>query len=168
MQDILEKILLPLRDRSAEYLNKDLEIPAKAQEIKKEKFIKPCSIKNASLLATSGSIEIYASIGFDDKLFDELVNIFLQGDVLEGDELIEIRESISCEIVNIIVGNAIINPMNDSKISITPPLYIDDMSLFFKDKSTTIMTTIIQTEYGNMYIAIVYPVNNNIERKENA
>jgi len=157
MQDILKSLLLPLRDRSASYLENDLKISAKKQEIGSKVFTNSCSIKNSSLLATTGSIEVYVAMGYDGTLFEEIVKIFLQGDEVQDEELVEIKESISCELVNIVVGNAIKNPIDNTSLNITPPLYIDEMSSVFKDKNSKILTTKIETIYGNIYIAITHP-----------
>ncbi|MCK9492262.1 MAG: chemotaxis protein CheX [Sulfurimonas sp.] len=157
MQDMLKGLLLPLRDRSAEYLESELEIQTKIQGVSSKIFTNPTSIKNSSLLATTGSIEVYVAMGYDGTLFEEIVKIFLQGDEVEGEELIEIKESISCELINIIVGNAIKNPIDNTSLNITPPLYIDEMSSVFKDKNSKILTTNIETIYGNIYIAITHP-----------
>lgn len=157
MQNTLNKLLLPLRDRGVEYLVEDLQIKSQAQEISAKVFENPASIKDSSLIATTGSIEVFIAIGYDGTLFEEFVKFFLQGEDVEGEELIELKESISCEIINVIVGNAIKDPYDDSALNITPPLFIDEISSVFKDSNCDVVTTSITTDYGNMYIAIAHP-----------
>lgn len=157
MKDILKELLLPLQERTVQYLELDLEIPAQAQVISDKVFVDSYSIKNSSLLATSGSVEVYIAMGYDGTLFEEIVKVFLQGDEVPSEEIAEIKESISCEVINIIVGNAIKNPIDSTSLNITPPLYIDEMSSVFKDKNSNILTTNIKTQYGNIYIAITHP-----------
>lgn len=162
MQDILKSLLLPLRDRSAAYLESELDIASKVEEIGGRILKESYSIKNSSLLATTGAIEVYVAMGYDGDLFEEIVKVFLQGDDVGAEELIEIKESISCELINIIVGNAIKNPLDSRSLNITPPLYIDDMSSIFKDKNSNVLTTKIETKYGNIYIAITHPFTKSI------
>lgn len=165
MQAILNELILSLQRRSAEYLSSDLGIDSEVQQINSTIFDNSSCVKHSSLIGTTGSVEVFIAIGYDENLFEELVKIFLQGDELEGAELLEIRESISCEIVNIIVGNVIGNSLETSELKITPPLYIEEISSVFRDKNNKVVSTNIKTAYGNMYIFIVRPSKKNIKKR---
>ena len=84
----------------------------------------------------------------------------------DAEELAEIRESVACEVVNIIVGNALKNPIDDTVLSITPPILIYEAKRLFKYKDSKIATSVIKTQYGEMLISAVGPKGLFIEELE--
>lgn len=163
--ELLKQILEPLRDRCESYLSDDLGIASSASQMS-DKAFDDVEIKSTSIIALTGSFDIFVAIGYSQSLFDAIVDIFLDGDEVVDEEIDEIKESISSEIINIVVGNAIKNPIDNSVINITPPLFVDDMGMLFRDKHSKIATISIDSNVGSMYVAIVKPSRENSFFKE--
>jgi len=151
-------ILLPLVERSITYLRDDLEIGIESDKIE---LISPKKIdlkKNTSMIGIGGSVQLLMTIGYDDELLDKLVEVFLEGEEIEDeDELQEIKDSVSCEILNTIVGNALKNPVDNTTLSITPPILISEAKSLSKQKDSQIAIAIIKTEFGELLLTVVGP-----------
>lgn len=152
MMDFLNKILTSTVDKSIEYLTQDMKISAKKGDEKLSEATLE-TIKHSSSISTLGRMEVDIVIGFDDALFETLVKHFLHDENVEDDKIIELQKSISCEIINIIVGKATVNYVDNATLNITPPLYRDEMPSL-SDSYSNDDTTIIHTEYGKMAIHI--------------
>ena len=151
------EILSPLIQRSISFLKEDLEIKVISENIV---IILPNRIKlkkNTAMLGTGGSIQVLITMGYDDKLLDKVVEAFLEGEEVEEDELEEIQESVSCEVVNTIAGNALKNPLDGTTLGITPPILISEAKSLFKQKSSQIAAATITTEFGDMLLTVVGP-----------
>lgn len=112
--------------------------------------------KNTSMIGTGGNIQVIITMSYDDKLLEKLVEIFLEGEEVE-EEMDEIRESVSSEIINTIVGNALVNPLDGTTLSITPPILIYEAKSLFKHKNSKIATAILTTEFGDMLLTVIGP-----------
>lgn len=162
MQDDISKsfeheILQPLVKRSMSFLKDDLGIAIDSQEIN-IMFPKKIELKkNTAMIGTGGSIQVLITMGYDDTLLDKLVEAFLEGEEVEEEELDEIRESVSCEIVNTIVGNALKNPLDGTTLGISPPILIYEAKSLFKQKSSQVAIAKIKTEFGEMLLSAVGP-----------
>lgn len=157
MENELFGMLEPIRDRAAKYLDVDLGIRSKIGELRSEVFSDTSNITNSSLIAITSNSSLFVAIGYDSQLFDTVTNNCLSGEEVNEDELVELRESISGEVINIIVGNALQTPPTWVAINISTPLYINEISSVFKDKLAQVATTTIDTLFGSMYIALVKP-----------
>jgi CheY-specific phosphatase CheX len=151
------EILLPLVKRSVSFLRDDLGINVSSDTINIQSPKKIQLKKNTAMIGTGGSIQVLITMGYDDKLLDKVVEAFLEGEEAEADELDEIKESVSCEVVNTIVGNALKNPLDGTTLGITPPILIYEAKSLFKQKSSQIATAIIKTEFGEMLLTAVGP-----------
>mgnify|MGYP003571711302 CR=1 FL=1 len=151
-----ESVLLPIIRRLINYLEVDMGIKVNTQnEIVYKDHV---SLKsNTAMIGTGGDIRIILTLGYDEGLLEELVDRFLYGEKVEDDELIEVQESVCCEIANIVIGNAIKNPYNDSLISITPPILIHEAKSFAKYKNSTIVEVVIATQFGEIQLSAVGP-----------
>jgi len=150
-------ILSPLIQRSISFLKDDLEIDVISENID---IISPKKVKlkkNTAMLGTGGSVQVLITMGYDDKLLDKVVEAFLEGEEAEEDELEEIQESVSCEVVNTIVGNALKNPLDGTTLGITPPILISEAKSLFKQKSSEIAAATIKTKFGEMLLTVVGP-----------
>lgn len=153
MIDFLNKILTSTVDKSVEYLNQDIKISAeKGNEKLTLDTLK--TIKHSSLISTLGSMEVDIAIGFDDLLFETLVKHFLNEEEVADDKAVELKKSISCEIINIIVGKATVNYVDNTTLHITPSLFIDKMPSIFNDTDYNHDTAIINTQFGKMAILV--------------
>ncbi|WP_455757385.1 response regulator [Sulfurimonas sp.] len=151
------EILLPLIDRSISFLNDDLGINVSSDAID---IISPKKVelkKNTAMIGTGGSVQVLITMGYDDELLDKVVASFLEGEEVEEDELEEIQESVSCEVVNTIVGNALKNPLDGTTLGISPPILIYEAKSLFRQKSSQIATATIKTEFGEMLLTAVGP-----------
>lgn len=153
MKDTLE----PIMNRTMSFLEEDMGIAviSKAIEILSPKKVE--LKKNTVMIGTGGSIQVILTIGYDDLLLDKLVEAFLEGEKIDDDEKDEIRESVSCEFLNTVVGNAMTNFAGDGVISITPPVLIYEAKSLFKYKDSKIVTATIKTDFGDMTLAAVGP-----------
>ena len=113
--------------------------------------------KNTSMISVSGSVEILIVMGYNDALLEKLIDAFLEGEEVEDDELDEIRESVSSEIVNIIVGNALFNPVDNTVLHISPPILIYEAKFLFQQKNSHISITRIETQFGDMLLSTIMP-----------
>jgi len=165
-EDCKDDILEPLIKRAISFTQEKAEI--KILDTKVE-ITCPNKIelkKNTAMLGTGGSIQIIITLGYDNILLDKLVEAFLEGDKVDNGELEEIRESVACEVVNIIVGNALKNPINDTVLSITPPILIYEAKKIFKYRNSKIATAVIMTQYGEMLISAIGPKELFVEELE--
>ena len=151
------EILLPLVERSISFLQDDLGINVSSEEIQ---ILAPKKVelkKNTAMIGTGGSVQVLITMGYDDELLEKVVEAFLEGEEIEEDEKDEIRESVSCEFVNTIVGNALKNPLDGTTLSITPPILICEAKSLFKQKSSKIAVAKIQTDFGEMLLTTIGP-----------
>lgn len=151
------EILSPLVERAMSFLQEDLEIQVLSEKVD---IISPKKVnlkKNTAMIGTGGSVQVLVTMGYDDELLSKVVEAFLEGEEVDEDELEEIQESVSCEVVNTIVGNALKNPLDGTTLGITPPILISEAKSLYKQKSSQIATAIIITEFGEMLLSAVGP-----------
>ncbi len=151
------EILSPLVERAMSFLQEDLEIQVLS---KKVDIISPKKVKlkkNTAMIGTGGSVQVLVTMGYDDELLSKVVEAFLEGEEVDEEELEEIQESVSCEVVNTIVGNALKNPLDGTTLGITPPILISEAKSLFKQKSSQIAAATIITEFGEMLLTAVGP-----------
>lgn len=153
----IDKILMPLAVRAKEFLEVDMNLGD-------VKLINPvCSLKtvtlekNTTAIGIGGNIRFMVAISYNDDLLDKLVEAFLEGEELDPNEKDEIYESVSMEVANIVTGNALINPIDDTELSITPPIYIYEAKSLSRSKESRTLISEIQTQYGNLMLFAVYP-----------
>jgi len=144
-----------LMDRSISFLQEDMNI-----KVINSKFEITCPKKtklkeNMAMIGLGGNINSLVCIGSDDILLDKIVEAFLEGEIINDKDLNDIRESVSCEVANIIIGNAITTLAKDSIINITPPIFIYKGKSLFKDKTSKITITTIKTNFGEMLISVI-------------
>ena len=154
------KLLYPMVERSKSFLSNEMGIKVLTDN---PTIITPEKLKlykYSAMIGTAGSVDVILIMGYESELLLNLINTFLGGDHIEENELTEIRNSVSSEIINIIVGNALINPIDSSTIGITPPVMIHHEKVIeTEDNKTFIYSSTLKTEYGDMSIAIVEPKN---------
>ena len=151
------EIISPLVQRSLSFLQNDLEINVSSDTIEGISAKKIELKKNTAMIGTGGSVQVLVTMGYDDALLDKIIEAFVEGEEIDEDEMDEVKESVSCEVINTIVGNALKNPMDDTALSITPPILIYETTSLFKQKSSQIVTATIETEYGEMFVTVVGP-----------
>lgn len=151
----IEYILSPIVNRVTTYLQSDMNIHLN----KKAKFTYT-SIDNVvlkkftSYIHISGLVEVSVCVSYDLFLLDEILEEFNQGEAIDPEELSAYRESVSKEVLNIIVGNALFNPYDKTILEITSPFITDYDELCSHDINEKIAHVIIDTEFGEMQVLV--------------
>lgn len=109
-----------------------------------------------SMIGVGGKISLMTVISFDKQLLDKLVSLFMDGEEVALDELEEVRQSVTGEVINTILGLALPTFPNRGKgITITPPITINDASFLKKHKTSKIVSVLITTNFGTMVISAI-------------
>ncbi len=151
----IEYILSPVVNRATTYLQSDMKINIKNKAQFSYAMIDEIHIKKyCSYIHISGLVDVSVCISYDQFLLDKLLDEFNQGYPIKESEIIEYRESISKEVINIIIGNALFNPYDKTVLEITTPYVINHDELIAHDLHQKIAHVIIDTEYGEMQILV--------------
>jgi chemotaxis protein CheX len=109
-----------------------------------------------SMIGVGGKINLMAVISFDVNLLNKLVSIFMDGEEVAQDEVDEIRESVTGEVINTILGLSLPTFPNRGKgITITPPITINEASVLKKHKNSRIVSVNITTNFGTVSISAI-------------
>lgn len=150
---ILDSLLLQARL----FLEEDMEISI--LNSKQIDILSPQKLvlKNrTSMIGTGGTLNIMLVISFEKNILSKLVENFMEGEEIEDEELDEIEDSVSGEVLNTIVGLSLPTFPNRGKgITITPPISVNDASSIYKHKDSKIICATVQTEYGDIVISAV-------------
>jgi len=153
----LATILNPIIVKIQDYLETDMKIPLLEDSVEISDVENITLKKNTVMIGTGGDVQLIVTFGYDDILLDVLVDAFLYGEKVDESELLEVQESVCCEIANTIIGNAITNPYSNTLISITPPILIREAKSFAKHKNSTIKVATIKTKFGDIQLSAVGP-----------
>ncbi len=151
----IEYILSPIVNRVTTYLQSDMNININ----KKAKFsythIEKVAVKQfTSYIHISGLVEVSVCMSYDLFLLDKILEEFNHGETIAKEELSAYRESVSMEVLNIIVGNALFNPYDKSILEITSPVITVFDELCSHDMNEKIAHVIVDTEFGEMQILV--------------
>lgn len=109
-----------------------------------------------SMIGVGGKINLMTVISFDESLLNKLVTIFMDEEEVSSDEIEEIRESVTGEVINTIIGLALPTFPNRGKgITITPPITINDASILKKHKNSKIISVDVTTNFGIVSISAI-------------
>lgn len=109
-----------------------------------------------SMIGVGGKINLMTVISFDVNLLNKLVSIFMDGEEVAQDEVDEIRESVTGEVINTILGLSLPTFPNRGKgITITPPITINEASVLKKHKNSRIVSVNITTNFGTVSISAI-------------
>jgi chemotaxis protein CheX len=112
--------------------------------------------QHTSMIGVGGKLNLMVVISFDDQLLNELVNLFMEGEEVDEEEAEEIRESVSGEVINTILGLSLPTFPNRGKgVTITPPITINDASRLKKHKNSKIESVVITTNSGELSISAI-------------
>jgi chemotaxis protein CheX len=132
----------------------DIEIEdVKIDELNPDKLI----LKDfTSMIGTGGTLNAMIVVSFEEKMLDHLVELFMDGEEVDEEELEEVRDSVTGETINTIIGLALPTFPNRGKgVTITPPITINDASNIKKYKNSKIVSAEILTSYGKLTISAV-------------
>ena len=151
----IEYILSPIVNRVTTYLQSDMNININCQAQFSYVYIDNVELKKfTSYLQISGLVEVSVCISYDLFLLDKILEEFNSGEEITKDELADYRASVSMEVLNIIVGNALFNPYDKTILEITSPVIIAYDELSSHDKNEKVAHVTIDTEFGEMQILV--------------
>ena len=157
MQDNIDKVLQPLAVRTKEFLEEDMEL-GDVQLSNPVCSLKTVTLqKNTAVIGIGGSIRFMVAISYDDDLLEKLVEVFLEGEEIDPSEKDELYESVSMEVANTVIGNALENPIDDTVLTITPPIYIYEAKSLSRSKNARTLVSDIKTQYGKLLLFAIYP-----------
>lgn len=138
------------------FLTEDMDIEIKEVAIGGGD-IEQLSLKShTSMIGVGGSISLMVVISFDDPMLEKLVTLFMDGEDVDPEEEVEIKESVTGEVINTIIGLALPTFPNRGKgVTITPPITINDAANMKKHKDSKIVTANITTPYGELSISAI-------------
>lgn len=123
----------------------------------------PTSIKlmdYSSMIGTGGTLNMIILISYENRLLEKLVNLYMDGEEVDPDEFDELRDSVSGETINTIIGLALPTFPNRGKgVTITPPITINDAANIKKYKDSKIVTANVTTKDGSFSISAIGPVD---------
>ena len=109
-----------------------------------------------SMIGVGGKISLMTVISFDGELLNKLVSIFMDEEEVSVDEIDEIRESVTGEVINTIIGLALPTFPNRGKgVTITPPITINEASVLKKHKNSRIVSANVTTNFGTVSISAI-------------
>ena len=112
--------------------------------------------QHTSMIGVGGKLNLMTVISFDDELISKLVELFMDGDEVAEDELEDVMESVTGEVINTIIGLAIPTFPNRGKgVTITPPITINDASSLKKHKNSNIVSANFTTTFGSLSISAI-------------
>ncbi len=151
---ILDALIL----QSKLFLSEDMDINIENVDIEDQSPDKLILKDYTSMVGTGGKLNSMVIISFENHLLDKLVELFMDGEEVEEEELEEIKDSVSGETINTIIGLALPTFPNRGKgVTITPPITINDASNIKKYKNAKIISANITTEFGALSISAMGP-----------
>ncbi len=151
----IEYILSPVINRVTSFLQSDMGFNLNRQAIFTYTTMQKVGLKKfTSYIHISGLVEVSVCMSFDQFLLDKLLEELNHGHKVFQEELLEYRQSVSMEVLNIIIGNALFNPYDHSILKITSPYIIEHDELMTEGANEKIAHVIIDTEYGEMQVLV--------------
>ena len=146
------------------FLHDDMEVTVKDIAICDESVSRLELKDYTSMIGTGGKLSLMVVISFENALLEHIVKMFLEGEEPDPSELEEIRDSVTGEVINTIIGLSLPTFPNRGKgVTITPPVTISEKAHITKHKTSTITTANIATDMGGVSISII---NSNGEEKK--
>ncbi len=109
-----------------------------------------------SMIGVGGKLNLMVVISFDDNLLNKLVELFMDGEEVDETEVQEVKESVTGEVINTILGLSLPTFPNRGKgVTITPPITINDASKLKKHKNSKISSVNIITDCGELSISAI-------------
>ncbi len=109
-----------------------------------------------SMIGVGGKLNLMVVISFDGDLLNKLVELFMDGEEVDEEEAQEVKESVTGEVINTILGLSLPTFPNRGKgVTITPPITINDASKLKKHKNSKISSVNIITDCGELSISAI-------------
>ena len=138
------------------FLQEDMDIEVKKVIVDEANVDKLVLKHYTSMIGVGGKLNLMVVISFENEILDKLVKLFMDGEEVEKDEEQEIKDSVTGEVINTILGLALPTFPNRGKgVTITPPITINDAGSIAKYKNSKIITAVVQTGFGDIIISAV-------------
>ena len=154
---LIETIFQPILNRTEEFLLVDMGIDILSCKKMSSNLRKVILKQNTTIIGIGGNVKFMIAVSYDDKLLSRLTTIFLEGEEFLNSEKDELFESVSMEIANTVIGNALKNPFDNSLLTLTPPIYVHEARSLSRNIHNKILDAMIHTEYGDLAIYAIYP-----------
>lgn len=147
---ILDALIL----QSKLFLSEDMNIKIKNIDVENSAPDKLILKDYTSMIGTGGKLNLMVVISFEDSILNKLVELFMDGEEVEAEEFEELKDSVSGETINTIIGLSLpIFPNRGKGVTITAPITINDASNIKKYKNAKIVSANITTEFGVLSIS---------------
>lgn len=111
---------------------------------------------DTSMIGVGGELNLLVVISYENSVLNQLINLFMDGEEVSPDEKQEIKDSVSGEVINTIIGLALSTFPNRGKgVTITPPITVNDASNVTKHKNSKIVSVNILTNYGAISLSVI-------------
>ncbi|MDO8453526.1 MAG: chemotaxis protein CheX [Sulfurimonas sp.] len=111
---------------------------------------------HTAMIGVGGELNMMVVISFDDTMLDKIVHVFMEGEDVAPEEEEEIKESVTGEVINTIIGLALPTfPKRGKGVTITPPISVNDASNIKKNKDSKIVSANIRTHFGELSISAI-------------
>ncbi len=149
--DIFKNLIRVISKQTKKFMSEDMGLIIKDKNIIVKKLEKPI-LKNIGAFITLNELKVSVLISYDEGLSKHLIEKFSFEDLsnLNEDEKEKYTKEVACEIVNTVVGNAIMSlPKKFQIISISTPCYV---TKGFNYDCKYSVSTIMETDYSEFSI----------------
>lgn len=150
--DILKNVIKPIFTQIKKFMSEEMHLELKNKNIHLQKLQKPI-LKDVSAFITIKELKITLLISYDYDLIEYLTDKILIEELncFSEDDKREYIKSVACEVVNIVIGNAIeFFPKELQHITITTPHFTEESECKYKFKYS--LSTLIKTNYRDFSI----------------
>lgn len=149
---ILDSLILQARL----FLEGDMDINISSIDAKHLESSQLSLNQHTSMIGVGGKLNLMVVISFDDELLNTLVDLFMEGEEVDDDEIDEVKESVTGEVINTILGLALPTFPNRGKgVTITPPITINDTTTLKRHKNSKILSAHVKTESGELILSAI-------------
>jgi len=111
-----------------------------------------------SIMAVEGPFQVIFAFSFDKELAIEITKRYTADLSITEQDFEEYMDETSADIINIILGNTLVNfQISGKSIDLTPPIAITEARTIYRTKLAKFITAKISTKYGNLQIFCVGP-----------
>jgi len=138
------------------FLQEDMSVDIINITVEEKDYPKLVLKDYTSMIGTGGKLTVMIVISYQKSMLDKLVELYMDGEEIDPDEEFEIKDSVSGEVINTIMGLALPTfPSRGKGVTITPPITINDAANIVKHKNSKIVSALIETKFGEFSISAV-------------
>jgi CheY-specific phosphatase CheX len=147
-----------LAERTKDYLAAHVGIGVAATQVATDE-VDHLRLRHATaVIGVGGSVGMLIAFSFSRPLADAVYTRLMAGIDIPADEEAAYRESAVTELANVIIGNCTADfAGGGERISLTPPVLLEDTKSIFRMKDARFGAVALQTSYGPLDIHMVGP-----------